>query len=30
MGDEKTLFQLAGQLEKERPWADRVPPLDRT
>jgi amidase len=28
MGDEKTLFQLAGQLEKERPWADRVPPLN--
>ena len=26
-GDEETLFSLAGQLERSRPWIDRTPPL---
>ena len=26
-GDEATLFRLAGQLEQERPWKDRLPPV---
>jgi Asp-tRNA(Asn)/Glu-tRNA(Gln) amidotransferase A subunit family amidase len=27
VGDEATLFRLAGQLEAEHPWANRAPPL---
>lgn len=27
-GGEATLFRLAGQLERSRPWAHRVPPID--
>ena len=27
MGEEATLFSLAGQLERARPWFDRVPEL---
>jgi len=26
-GDEATLFRLAAQLEQERPWKDRLPPV---
>ena len=26
-GDEGTLFRLAGQLEQERPWKDKLPPV---
>lgn len=26
-GDEATLFRLATQLEKEKPWFDRIPPV---
>jgi len=26
-GDEATLFRLAAQLEQERPWAERLPPV---
>jgi len=28
-GDEATMFRLASQLEKARPWFDRLPPLAR-
>lgn len=27
LGDEATLFRLAGQLEQERPWFDKIPEL---
>ena len=26
-GDEATLYRLAGQLEQERPWKDKKPPI---
>jgi amidase len=26
-GDEATLFRLAGQLEKAKPWFNRLPPI---
>jgi amidase/6-aminohexanoate-cyclic-dimer hydrolase len=27
LGDEGTLFRLAGQLEQTRPWKSRLPPV---
>jgi Asp-tRNA(Asn)/Glu-tRNA(Gln) amidotransferase A subunit family amidase len=29
-GDEATLFRLASQLEQERPWIERKPPIYTT
>lgn len=29
-GDETTLFQLAGQLEREKPWSEKIPPVHCT
>jgi amidase/6-aminohexanoate-cyclic-dimer hydrolase len=26
-GDEATLFRLAAQLEQERPWRQKLPPI---
>jgi amidase len=27
LGDEKTLYGLAAQLERAQPWKDRLPPI---
>ena len=27
IGDEATLFRLAAQLEKAKPWFDKIPPI---
>jgi amidase len=29
-GEEDTLFRLAGQLERARPWVEKRPPISRT